>query len=234
MWAYILLFGILLPIVIVGLVAGAAATGIIMLRRRERPEHIPFSGVLFGYTGLMVLIGVFLAVAGTALAGKAAFAIADKDFSSDRDRSVFDSDFSDSSVKTDDEIEDDMRDDVIYGVVLLFIGGVMVTPHAFGAALLRRRKAEGEHPVARGISLVGLAAATIGFLAAGGTALASVLERFAEDNAQGWRDHHPGEPLALAVVLLPLAAWFAYRLWTEYALDDPEPAAAAAGSQPAP
>ncbi len=220
MWAYILLFGIFLPIAIVGLAAAAVATSIIMLRRRERPERIPFSGILFGYAGLMVLIGIFLATAGIALVGKAAFAIVDQDFSYDRDRNGFSDYSTQESPKTDDEIEDDMREDVIVGVVLLFVGGVMVAPHAFGTALLRRRRAQGERPVARGISLIGLATSTIGFLAAGGTALALVLQRFADDSAEGWRDHHPGEPLALALLLAPLAAWFAYRLWSEYALDD--------------
>jgi hypothetical protein len=225
MWAYILLFGIFLPILIVSAVAAAVATAIIMLRRRERPERIPFSGILFGYAGLMVLIGIFLLVAGAALGGKAAFAIVDKDFSYDRDRSGF-SDFgTPESPKTDDEIEDDMREDVIYGVVLAFIGGVMIGPHAFGTMLLRRRRAAGERPVARGIGLIGLATSTIGFLAAGGTALALMLERFAEEDAEGWRNHHPGEPLALALLMAPLAVWFAYRIWAEYAYDEsPAPA----------
>jgi len=201
MWALLLLFAILLPILLLSILVASVAAGIALLRRRGTGARVQFTGILFAYAALMILIGVFLAASGVGLIAKAGLAeAASKDFS--YDRPGFQS-----------NVNDAIREDVVYGVVLVVLGAVMLVPHIAGAYALRDRQAPGAATVSRGFNLIGLATATIGFLAAGGTALFQVLERAADKNTSGWQDYHPGEPLVFAVLLGALCGWFAYRLW---------------------
>jgi hypothetical protein len=54
MWAYILLFAILLPILLFSTVISTIAFAIVLLRRRTASESIHFSAVAFAYASLMM------------------------------------------------------------------------------------------------------------------------------------------------------------------------------------
>jgi hypothetical protein len=100
--------------------------------------------------------------------------------------------------------------------------------------VLRRRNAQGEHLITRGYNLLGLAVATLGFLGTGAQALNDLVRRYVVggDTVQAWQLRHPGEPLAIAVVLFPLILWFGWRVWqemggdvlSEHAADEVSPA----------
>jgi hypothetical protein len=111
------------------------------------------------------------------------------------------------------------NDVVVAGAVLVFVGAIMLVPHATGVVLLAQRGVRGGTPVLRGFNLIALATATIGFLATGGTALAYVLQKITDDEGAGWREYHPGEPLAYALILFPVVCWFAYQLWSDVTRD---------------
>ncbi len=119
---------------------------------------------------------------------------------------------------TPSEVRDKKDDDVTTGAVLTIVGLLMFGPHALGSASLRRRGAPGADLVFRGYSLLALAIGTIGLLAAGGTTLSESLQRLS-DGDSGWRGHAVAEPLAFALVLLPLCMWFGYQLWSLVAAD---------------
>jgi hypothetical protein len=211
MWAAILLFAILLPILIVSALAAVVVSVITLLRRRGSGQRMEFTGVVFAYAAVMMIVGVFLVVSGAGLIGRAAFGEAvSHDF-------AYGSDAVNSFDTTSDD--DATQEDAIYGIVLVLVGALMFAPHAAGFVALGRRGAVGASVVSRGYNLVGLATATIGFLAAGGSALAVFLERLSDESARGWRQHHPGEPLAFAIVLLPVVCWFGLRLWSHLAND---------------
>ncbi|MEX2245130.1 MAG: hypothetical protein WEC75_00415 [Dehalococcoidia bacterium] len=216
MWALITLFAILLPVLSLAVLAAAVATAIGMLRRRGIPDRFRFISVVHGYARLMMLVGIFVAASGAGLGLKAALG---ETFSYDV--------FYDSSPSSYDDFssgqpEDPQEEDAVWGLTMLFLGVLMFTPHAAGLALLRARGNVPDLPVTRAYNLVGLATATIGSFAAWATALGITLQRAADDNATGWRDHHPGEPLIFAVILLALAGGFAYNLWSSLSLpEDP-------------
>ena len=103
---------------------------------------------------------------------------------------------------------------------------MLFVPHALGAAILRRRSAKVSPAVTRGAVLLGLAAATLTFLIAGATALNDVVRRYMLSDVAGalpFEQRHPGEPLAFAIVMAPLVAWFGWRLWQEFAAPDERP-----------
>lgn len=212
MWAYILLFAILLPILALAAVIAFASGAIVMLRRRQTHERIRFISVVHAYAALMILVGLFMVASGIGVALKVALAeTVSHEFAYDRfNRNAF-------GISDPEDIEDDdVEDDAIAAFVLALVGAGMFIPHALGVMALARKGARSSPAVTRGYNLVGLSTATIGLLAAGGTAIGSVLQRVADDSI-GWRDHHPAEPLAFAIVLAFVTAWFAYQLWNDVA-----------------
>src|SRR5581483_6506842 len=115
-----------------------------------------------------------------------------------------------------DESDARIRDDIATGISLLVAGGVLLVPHALGAAALRRRGSAARELVDRSFNLLGLATATLAFLGAGAAALNDVLRRYVVAGAEPvWYDgRHPGEPLAIAITMVPLALWFGLRVWS--------------------
>jgi hypothetical protein len=219
----------LLPTFIVLL---AIASGVaLLLRRGSDGWSVQFSGVLLGYVAVAMLIGLFLIAAGGGLLLKTGFAqIANRDFSYNvQPYVVYDSVSPAGPVpvnpttqnrptgRTVDPSDNAIRDDVATGISLTFAGVVLFAVHAFGAVVLRRRKAQGEHLITRAYNLLGLAVATLGFLGTGAQALNDLVRRYVVggDAVQAWQIRHPGEPLAIAIVLLPLVLWFGWRVWQE-------------------
>jgi hypothetical protein len=123
-----------------------------------------------------------------------------------------------------DPSDNALRNDIAAGVTLVFLGLTLFAVHGTGAVVLRRRGAQGAHFVSRVYNLLGLAGASIAFLASGGAALHGVIRRYVleTDNLSSWEMPHPGDPLAFAIVFLPLSLWFGWRVWQEFALETPE------------
>lgn len=51
----------------------------------------------------------------------------------------------------------------------------------------------------------------------GAEALNDIVRRYVVggDTVETWQIRHPGEPLATAIVLIPLILWFGWRVWEE-------------------
>jgi hypothetical protein len=227
MWVF---YG-LLPTLIVFLVIGGGV--VLIVRRGSEGWNIQFSSVLLGYVATAMLAGVFLVAAGAGLLLKAGFAQArDRDFSYDvQPYPVYEPypvyapgqsvpskpNAPDEPTRTVDPSDNAIRDDVATGISLAFVGTVLFAVHAFGAVVLRRRKAHGEQLISRAYNLVGLAVSTLGFLGTGAQALNDVVRRYVVggDIVEAWQIRHPGEPLAIAVVLFPMILWFGWRVWQE-------------------
>ena len=203
MWV---LYGILPPIFVIGIIVAAVVA--VMRVRAGDGRGITFSGVLLAYVYAAMLISVFLTASGSALLIKSGLSEAvERDFSYEVER-----------------YGDPLRDDIAAGVTLVFVGLTLFAVHAVGGVLLRRRRAQGERFVSRAYNLLGLAGATLGFLIAAGTALYDTLRRYvlSTENLRSWEFPRPGEPIAVAVVFLPLVLWFGWRVWQEFALAAPE------------
>jgi hypothetical protein len=216
MWVF---YGVLPALVLIALIAGGVA---LLLRGRDGGWNIEFSGVLLAYTAVAMLVGVFLFAAGAALLLKAGMAEAvDRDFSYNaQPYQHYDYDpvnDAPGSPRLVDPSDAAIRDDIASGIALAFAGGVVFAVHGFASMILRRRGAQGEQVVVRSYNLVGLAAASIGFLAAGAAAINDTVRRYlvGGDDIDAWMIRHPGEPLAIAIVLLPLVLWFGWRVWQE-------------------
>jgi hypothetical protein len=112
---------------------------------------------------------------------------------------------------------------VAVGVTLIFAGGVLFAMHGAASVALRNRRAPGQRLVSRSYNVLGLAVSTIGFLASGATALYDILRRYLleADALRSWEYPRPGGSIAFAAVFLPLAAWFAWRVWQEFAIEGP-------------
>ena len=219
MWV---LYGILPPLLIVGLIV-AAVVAIIRARAGTGPG-ITFPGVLLAYVYTAMFISVFLAATGGALLIKPALGgIIGTDFS-------YNNEAEERYYPRDEETwvdpsHDAIRNDVAAGVALVFVGLVLFAGHGATAAALRRRHAPGERLISRAYNLLGLAAATIGFLGGGGAAVSDMLRRYALDtggtHSWEWDTPRPGGALAVAIVFLPLAVWFGWRVWQEFVLEAP-------------
>lgn len=220
MWAAILLFGILLPILSLGAGAAVLWAAIVLLRRRSVDIRISFSSIVFAYLALMMLIGVFIVASGVGTVGKVALVqVTSNDFGYNPKTIYGGFDRPGTSTPlTQSELKDKKREDVTIGAVLGIVGLLMLAPHAAAAMTLRARRAHGADPVFRGYNLLALATATVGFLAAGGTTFGTALQRLSDDKP-GWEGHAIAEPLAFAIVLFPVACWFGYRLWAQVAAD---------------
>jgi hypothetical protein len=234
MWTAILLFGIMLPILILGTCATFLWSAIVLVRRRSLDIRVSFSTAVVAYFALMMLIGVFLTASGVGEIGKVALVQVTNDDFGYNPRTTYTSfDTPRAAVPlASSELHDKKNEDVTLGAVLTTVGLLMFGPHALGFASLRRRGAAGAGLAFRGFSLLALAIATIGFLSAAGTALTETLQRVS-DGSSGWQGHAIAEPLAFAIVLLSLGTWFGYQLWSLVAADTASSSPAATDS-PAP
>ena len=218
MWVF---YGLLPTLIVLFIIGGGV---VLLVRRGGEGWNIQFSGVLLGYVAAAMLVGVFIVAAGAGLLLKAGFAQAgNRDFSYDvQPYAVYEPypakpNLPDEPTRTVDRSDNAIRDDIATGVSLTFAGTVLFAVHAFGAVVLRRRKAQGEQLISRAYNLVGLAVATLGFMGTGGQALNDIVRRYVVggDTVEAWQIRHPGEPLAMAVVLFPLMLWFGWRVWQE-------------------
>jgi hypothetical protein len=225
MWVF---YALLPTLIVLALIAGGI---VLLVRRGSEGWSIDFLSVVLAYAATAMLVGVFMVAAGSAMLLKAGFAQAgSRDFSYDVQPQTVYQAYPPSGVngtqRTVDPSDSAIRDDVASGISLTFAGGVLFAVHAFGAAVLRRRKVRGEQLVSRTYNLVGLAVATLGFLGSGAAALNDIMRRYVVggDIMQPWQVRHPGEALAVAVAVLPLILWFGWRVWQE-APKGQEPAA---------
>jgi len=218
MWIF---YGVLPTVIVLALVAGAIA--LIMRGRGADGWNIQFQSVLLGYCAVAMLVGVFMAAAGGAFLLKAGFA------------EWFGRDFSYNAVPYQqwrpdpvtgepervpelvDPSDAQIRDDIASGISLVFAGGVVFAIHAFGAAVIRRGQPAGELLITRAYNTIGLAVASIVFLGAGATALNDLVRRYVVggETVNEWEIRHPGEPLSVALMMIPLVIWFALRVWQE-------------------
>lgn len=240
MWV---LYGLLPPLVLLTLIVGAVIA--IVRGRGAAGWNIQFSGVLAAYAALVMLVSVFLVAAGLGALFKAGLAEAiGRDFSYDttpypqyRDAPVepapAPADAGEGAPATPggpaageperwvDPSENAIRDDVATGITLTFVGATLFAIHAAVSVALRRRGAQGERVIARAYNLLGLATATIGFLALAATALNDIVRRYVLEGGalEPWQVRHPGEHLGYAIVLLPVALWFGWRVWQEFTME---------------
>jgi hypothetical protein len=226
--------GILLPVLVIGLIVAAVVA--FMRSRAVEGGGITFSAVLVGYVALAMLVSVFLLAAGSASLIKTGFSGAvGRDFSYDITLEPryppYEEFYPPESGKPVPEPEawvdpsdNALRNDIAAGVTLVFLGLALFAVHGTGAVVLRRRGAPGTHFVSRVYNLLGLAGASIAFLASGGAGLHGIIRRYALEtgNLSSWEMPHPGETLAFAVAFLPLSLWFGWRVWQEFALEAPE------------
>jgi hypothetical protein len=235
MWV---LYGILPPVLVIGIIVAAAVA---FVRGRAA---ITFSSVLMGYVALAMLVSVFLLASGGGLLIKSGLSEAvGRDFSYDTElepryppyEPAYPAEPPSPAEPEDspeppspryrepetwvDPSDNALRDDIAAGVTLLFVGLTLFAVHGVAAVVLRRRGAQGAQFVSRVYNLLGLAGASIGFLGSGGGAVYGILRRYVleTENMDPWEFPHPGEPLAFAVVLLPLSLWFGWRVWQEFA-----------------
>jgi hypothetical protein len=220
MWVF---FGLLPTLIVLFAVGG----GIVLLVRRGADGwSIQFPGVLRAYVATAMLIGVFLTAAGLGLLLKAGMADAgERDFSyNTQPQTIYQPSPQGrpTVTQTIDPSDNAIRDDVATGISLTFAGVVLFGVHSFGAAILRRRKAQGEEVIARSYNLIGLVVSILGFLGTGAQALNDVMRRYVlgGTTVQPWEVRHPGGPLSVAIVLLPLMLWFGWRLWQELGGDE--------------
>ena len=99
-----------------------------------------------------------------------------------------------TSRQTVDPSDNAIRDDLAAGISLTFAGAVLFVVHAFGATLLRGRRAQGEEMITRSYNLIGLVVSTLGFLGTGAQALNDIVRRYVlgGTTVQTWQLRHPG------------------------------------------
>jgi hypothetical protein len=245
MWVY----GILSPVLVIALIVAAVVA--ILRSRAVEGGGIAFSDILAGYVALAMLVSVFLLAGGSALLIKVGFSEAvARDFSynttlepryppyepgylpeqpSPTEQPGYPPPKAPYPVYSEPETwvdpsDNARRNDIAVGVTLVFVGLVLFAVHGAAAVALQRRPTEGTRLIARAYNLLGLAGGSIGFLASGGTGLYGMLRRYALESGslEAWELPHPGEPLAFAIVFLPLSLWFGWRVWREFALEAPK------------
>lgn len=244
MWV---VYGLLPPLVVLTLIVAAAVA--IVRGRGAEGWNIQFSGVLAAYAALVMLVSVFLVAAGLGALLKAGLAEAfGRDFSYDTTPYPQYREIPVEPAATPGEAapgpaggepatpspseprqperwvdpsDSAIRDDVATGITLTFVGAVLFAIHATMAVALRRRGAQGERVIARAYNLLGLATATIGFLALAAMALNDIVRRYLVEGGEveSWQVRHPGEHLGFAIVFLPTALWFGWRVWQEFTME---------------
>jgi len=124
LWAAILLFGILLPILIIGGGVTFLWTAIAFMRRRCLDIRMSFSTVVIAYLALMMVIGVFLTASGVGTIGKVALVQVTSDDFGYNPKTVYGGfDRPDTSRPlTPSEVRNKKDDDVTTGAVLTIVG----------------------------------------------------------------------------------------------------------------
>jgi len=214
--------GILVPLFVVGLIVTAAVA--VMRARAGNGHGITFPVILLAYVSTAMFISIFLVAVGSALLIKPALGgIIGTDFSYNNEPE--ERYYPRGEETWVNPADDAIRNDVAAGVALVFVGVALFALHGVAAAVLRRRQAQGERLISHAYNLLGLAMASIGFLGGGGSAVHDVLKRYLLDtggpHSWEWQTPHPGGALATAIVFLPLAVWFGWRVWQEFALEAP-------------
>jgi len=210
MWV---LYGLLPPVVVIGLIIAAIVT----IVRARSTGGITFPGIMLGYVYAAMFVSLFLLAAGGALLLKAGLSeVAGRDFAynTETENRYYPS----GSVRVDPS-DQAIRNDVAIGITLAFVGSALFAIHGVAAVGMRRRRIPGVRQISRTYNLIGLAASTIAFLAGGGAAIYETLRRYIlnADNFDPWNYPRPGGAIGVAVVFLPLALWFAWRVWQEFA-----------------
>jgi hypothetical protein len=210
----------LLPAVIVLAVIIAGAVALFRPRTPDAPR-IGFPTVVGAYVALAMLASLVMTAVGAGLLLKTGFAAAGgRDFSYNAQTYAAYDPSTAKDVQLDPS-DAEIRDDVATGLSLTFVGLVLFVPHAVGAALVRRRPDSAPSPlVSRTYALLGLGTATIAFVVSGAIALDDIVRRYligADERLNQYQLRHPGEAIALAITMLPLALWFGWRLWQEFA-----------------
>jgi hypothetical protein len=215
MWVF---YGLLPTLIVLFIIVGGV---VLLVRRGADGWSIQFPGVLRAYAATAMLIGIFLTAAGLGLLLKAGMAEAgERDFSYNTEpQSIYQPSPQGGTTprQTVDPSDNAIRDDLAGGISLTFAGVVLFAVHSFGAVILRRRKAQGEEVITRSYNLIGVVVSTLGFLGTGAQALNDIMRRYVlgGTTVQPWDERHPGGPLSVAIVLLPLMLWFGWRLWEE-------------------
>jgi hypothetical protein len=213
MWV---LYGLLPPVIVIGLIIAAV---VIVLRTRSA-GGMTFPGVLLGYVHAALFISVFLFAAGGALLVKAGLAqAAGLDFAYNTEEERYYPDNTGPTVI--DPSDEEFRNNIAIGITLVFIGGALFAIHGVAAVALRRRDAPGQRLISRTFNVLGLAASTIAFLAGSGAAVYETLRRYVleTDAIEPWNYPRPGGALGVTIVFFPLALWFAWRVWQEFAAE---------------
>ncbi|HUS82325.1 MAG TPA: hypothetical protein VM013_03595 [Dehalococcoidia bacterium] len=215
MWV---LYGLLPPVIVIGLIIAAVVFAV----RARSTGGITFPGVLLAYVYAALFVSVFMVAAGGALLVKAGLAqAAGRDFAYNTGEERYHR--ADDGSMLVDPSDEAIRNDVATGITLLFIAGTLFAIHGVAAMALRRRNAQGQRLISRSYNVLGLAAATIAFLGGGGAAVYETLRRYVleTDTFESWDYPRPGGAIGVAVVFLPLALWFAWRVWQEFAAEGP-------------
>jgi len=215
------LFGVLIPLFVIAIVVAAI---VVAIRFRAGENRVTFPGILLAYVYTAMFISIILvATAGALLLKPALGGIIGTDFSYNNEPE--ERYYPRGEETWVNPADDAIRNDVAGGVTLVFVGLALFAAHGVGAVALRRRHAPGERLISRAYNLLGLAAASISFLAGGGVAVNELLRRYALDTGEphswDWTTPRPGGALATAIVFLPLALWFGWRVWQEFALEAP-------------
>ncbi len=209
MWV---LFGLLPPVIIIGIIIAAIVTVV----RARSTGGITFPGIMLGYVYAAMFVSVFLFAAGGALLLKAGLAqVAGRDFAYNTNEERF---YPSGSAVVDPS-DQDIRNDVAIGITLVFVGAALFGIHGVASIGLRKRRVPGIRQISRTYNLLGLAGSTIVFLAGSGAAVYEVLRRYVvkSGNLDPWNFPRPGGAIGVAIVFLPLALWFAWRVWQEFA-----------------
>jgi len=212
MWV---LYGILPPVIVIGLIIAVIVTVV----QGRSTGGMTFPGIMLGYVYAAMFVSVFLFAAGASLLLKVGLAeAAGRDFAyrTEVEERFYPDDRLATMVDPSDEA---IPNDIATGITLVFVGSALFAIHGTAAAGLRRRRAPGLRQIARTYNLLGLAGSTILFLAGSGAAVYNTLRRYVldPDKFDPWTYPRPGGAIGVAVIFLPVALWFAWRVWQEFA-----------------
>jgi hypothetical protein len=212
MWV---LFGLLPPVIVIGLIIAVIVTVV----RTRSAGGMTFPSIMLGYVYAAIFVSVFLVAAGGALLLKAGLAEGvGRDFAYRTDVEKRFSPGNQPPVMVDPS-DNAIRNDVATGITLAFVGSALFAIHGIAAIGLRRRRAPGLRQISRTYNLLGLAGSTIIFLAGSGASVYETLRRYVLDTGKfdPWNYPRPGGAIGVAIAFLPVACWFAWRVWQEFA-----------------
>ncbi len=222
------ILGMTLVLSVIGAVIVALVRG-----RKEGAPPLTFATAVHGYATVVLGVCIILALFGVALILKSASSeIGPRDFSYTVPAT---GDFRPSGTLSGEQVaRNDARNDMAIGVTLLVVGGVLGVLHGFGRIAAARRDAGYARTLSRWFDVVMLAGATVAGLTSTAFLLSEVLRRYilTVENRQPWDIPHPGEPLAFAIVFVPLWMFFGVRVWRAL-LSGPSPSAESPSLLPA-